>query len=84
MDVALRMLADLEIKQENKNSYKTQKILVCINIKKAFNVAKKDFIYKIFKDKKVPNNIIQLMVDFISNKTVHFLQKQSPSLYIGF
>ena len=44
---------------------------MCIDIKGAFNVAKKDFIYKILKDKKVPNNIMQLVVDFINNRTVH-------------
>ena len=71
MDIALRILADLEIKQEGKNSYKTQKTLVCINIKGAFNAAKKDFIYKILRDKKVPNNIIQLVVNFISDRIVY-------------
>jgi len=58
IDIALKILADLEIKQEGKNSYKTWKTLVCIDIKEAFNVAKKDFIYKILRDKKVPNNIV--------------------------
>jgi hypothetical protein len=44
---------------------------VCIDIKGAFNAAKKDFIYKILRDKEVPNNIVWLVVDFISDRTVY-------------
>jgi hypothetical protein len=70
-DVALRILADLEMKQEGVNRHKAWKTLVCIDIKGAFNAAKKDFIYKILRDKGVPNNIVRLVVDFISDRTVY-------------
>jgi phosphoribosylaminoimidazole-succinocarboxamide synthase len=46
-------------------------MLVYIDVKGAFNTVKKDFIYKILRDKGVPNNIVRLVVDFISNRTVY-------------
>ena len=47
MDVAFRIIADLEMKQEGKNSYKTWKMLVCMDVRGAFNMVKKDYVYKV-------------------------------------
>lgn len=71
IDMALRILANLEMKQEGKNSYKAQKTLIYIDVKGAFNAAKKDFIYKILRDKGVPNNIVKLIINFISDRIVY-------------
>lgn len=70
-DVALRMMADLEMKQEGKNSHKAWKTLVCMDVRGAFNAAKKDYVYKVLRDKGVPENVVKLAVDFMSNRTVH-------------
>ena len=41
-----------------------------IDVKGAFNKAKKGNLYKVLRDKGLPKNIVKWIVDFISSRTI--------------
>jgi len=44
---------------------------VLIDIKGAFNAVRKDYIYKVLRDKGVLENIIKWTIDFISDREIY-------------
>lgn len=42
-----------------------------IDIKGAFNAVRKDYIYKVLRDKGVLENIIKWTIDFISDREIY-------------
>jgi len=47
------------------------KVIILIDVKGAFNIVRKDYRYKVLRDKGVPENIIKWTVDFISNRKIY-------------
>jgi len=50
---------------------------VFINIKKAFNIARKDYIYKVLRDKGILENIIKWTINFISNREIYLKREET-------
>jgi len=44
---------------------------VLIDVKGTFNIVRKDYIYKVLRDKGVLENIIKWTIDFISDKKIY-------------
>jgi len=47
------------------------KAVVLIDVKGAFNIVRKDYVYKVLRDKGVPENIIKWTIDFISDREIY-------------
>jgi len=65
-DIVLRMLAEVE-KDEDVDSWKA---VVLMDVKGAFNAARKDYVYKVLRDKGVLENIVKWTVDFMSDREI--------------
>ena len=66
-DIILKILVEVE-KDKDVDS---QKVVVLIDVKGTFNIVRKDYIYKVLRDKGVLENIIKWTIDFISDKKIY-------------